>query len=285
MDAAITVEIIVNFVGAGIMVPFDIFLVYHLLIRHKLIFNIYFITMTIYSINGTLYMFFSAVLDVQAIYFMRRSYEFYQYFIPLLSVVMSFNRFTAIVIWPWHQKIWKYKFFIIYGIAISAFSFFFMLVNHADLLQIRADPAYTLYFRLFDRVFKGSAYIVSLIFEMTAVIYRKVSKKTLEIDKVDITLLTQSVITTTCWLINCICNLIWFLYSVIGVIHVSNCFVVFGFVLPLAYLFSSNRKLRMLLLHFYFRGEYFKNNAVGTMVHISVQSTKTPVRIASIQIT
>uniref|UniRef100_A0A7E4ZYD0 Serpentine receptor class gamma n=1 Tax=Panagrellus redivivus TaxID=6233 RepID=A0A7E4ZYD0_PANRE len=133
-------EVIINFLGFILILPFDIFLIYHIITRHSILCSPYFVAMTINSIAGAMYMFYSAYLDLNENRFMRISYKFFQYFIPMLSLITSVNRFTAVIFWSHHDKIWKWKFLIIYLIAVFLIALALLLVNHG-VLSYRKDAS------------------------------------------------------------------------------------------------------------------------------------------------
>uniref|UniRef100_A0A7E4VVT5 Serpentine receptor class gamma n=1 Tax=Panagrellus redivivus TaxID=6233 RepID=A0A7E4VVT5_PANRE len=162
-------------------------------------------------------------------------YQYLQYFIPLLSIVAALNRFSAIVLWKFYDRIWTWNRLCIYIETVFLVSFIIVLTIHIDFQNLPEFRNKTV-----ARVFKASAYVIAFIFEVTAVIYRVHSKESGKIDKVDVTLLTQSVISTVCWLVNCACNIAGenFNYP-ICLVTISDAMVFCGFVLPLLYLFMT----------------------------------------------
>uniref|UniRef100_A0A7E4VTZ5 Serpentine receptor class gamma n=1 Tax=Panagrellus redivivus TaxID=6233 RepID=A0A7E4VTZ5_PANRE len=271
------VDFLLNLVGGIIMVPFDMFLVYYIVKRHKLLFTPYFVTLTLISVCGTLYMIFTAYLDLQEVLLLRLIYSYFQYFIPLLSVIASLNRFSAIVLWAFYDRIWTWKRLCIYIAIISLVGMIFLLVIHIGILNVCCSYVFGANLRHFDRVFKATAYMIAFTFEVAAVIYRVNSKKSGEIDKVDITLLFQSIISTACWLINCGCNIASAIKFRFFLIVISDAMVLCGFVLPLVYLFASNRKLKVLLFDFYFNNCIVGQKVFGRIVRLpSIEDGKLP---------
>uniref|UniRef100_A0A7E4VUJ0 Serpentine receptor class gamma n=1 Tax=Panagrellus redivivus TaxID=6233 RepID=A0A7E4VUJ0_PANRE len=151
----------------------------------------------------------------------------------------AINRFTAIVLWPSFNTIWKWKFFAVYSFTISGISLVLLLINHIDIFTLNELPSFKTYLQVSDRIFKAIVYIVAFAFEVGAVVYRLASHSSHQINKVDTTLLIQSFISTICWLINCICYVVWSYYSIPFMRAIVNIMVLSGFTLPLLYLFVS----------------------------------------------
>uniref|UniRef100_A0A7E4VQI3 Serpentine receptor class gamma n=1 Tax=Panagrellus redivivus TaxID=6233 RepID=A0A7E4VQI3_PANRE len=257
-----------------VMIPFDIFFGYHIAIKHKILFNAYFITYTAYLVNGTLYTFFAAYLTLWENNIIRIGYQFYQYFIPLLSVMMALNRFTAIVVWTWHKRIPKWTFFVINGICAIAISVMLLFVNHIGIFGIRGadDPVID---KVFARGFKAAAYLASLIIEVVAVLYRKLSKKSQPINSFNMTLLIHSLISTVCWIINFVSNQMVKFYGIEIFDSISNVALFCGFVLPTVYLFIKIQGLHNTLIDFCKDLRQLKLNRKAQVFHKSVKRTTT----------
>uniref|UniRef100_A0A7E4VHW3 Serpentine receptor class gamma n=1 Tax=Panagrellus redivivus TaxID=6233 RepID=A0A7E4VHW3_PANRE len=222
-----------------IMIPIDVFLVYHVAIHYEFLFNAYFVTMTLYVVNGTVYFsctFFGNLLEFAD--FLRWGHRFYQYFIPLLSVMMAINRFTAIVIMP-GKGFAKWTFFAVNLAFIFFISLTLLLFNYVGIFGINLSE-YETYSKYFDRVFKAGAYVFSFMLEVLAITYRKLSKGTQQLDDLDRKLLIQNFYSTIPWLINCVSNQLLQTYrNYIVLIVITNVMSCLGLMAPMVYLFCS----------------------------------------------
>uniref|UniRef100_A0A7E4ZYW2 Serpentine receptor class gamma n=1 Tax=Panagrellus redivivus TaxID=6233 RepID=A0A7E4ZYW2_PANRE len=132
--------------------------------------------------------------------------------------------------WQRYKSLWSWRYFIIYCIIAILFTVALALILHIYLVETYVDYA-TVHF--IDRIFKAGFYFAAFLFEISAVAFRVLMKHSHKLDKVDVSLLVQSLIATTCWVINVIMNHLMAVYGFFAfLIFWSNVMVVCGFILP-----------------------------------------------------
>uniref|UniRef100_A0A7E4W2G5 G_PROTEIN_RECEP_F1_2 domain-containing protein n=1 Tax=Panagrellus redivivus TaxID=6233 RepID=A0A7E4W2G5_PANRE len=166
-------------------------------------------------------------------------YIYFQFFLPFLSLLMSINRFTAVICWNQYSHIWQWKFYVLYLLIIMVIS---SLLLHIFIYNLFGCSYCTANHRYLFRIFKTTAYIMAFGIEVCTVGYRQRIKNVHTFDKYDVMLLMQAWLSTSCFLINIGCNQIYdalpagsFFQNV--ALFISNCAFVSGFHLPCLYTF------------------------------------------------
>uniref|UniRef100_A0A7E4W526 Serpentine receptor class gamma n=1 Tax=Panagrellus redivivus TaxID=6233 RepID=A0A7E4W526_PANRE len=263
-------EEVINEIGWILMLPYLLFFFFHILTRATLVCTPYFVTATILYTCGSIYMF--ATAHWNALPTIVWQYLFYQFFLPSLSLLMSINRFTAVIWWNQYSRIWKWKFFVLYSSIILVITLTLHYMFYKALFNCTYCVSNN---RNLYRVFKTTVYITAFLVEVCAVLCRQKLKSKHTLDKYDVMLLMQSLLSTSCFLVNIGCNQVFDALAADNILKpivqfISNCMFVMGFHLPCLYVFIKNKQLRYLLFKFYFINKFWKTEF--TTVQVSALS-------------